>query len=270
MNAVGADPLFPRIGSGEGGPRGEPGQREEEGSLHRTIRRLVLGRILSGVIPPGQPVGVSALARETGISRTPVRETLLQLHRDGFLTLEENRGFFVRPLTEREAQELYPILHALEDLALLSSGRPPARRLERLEALNARLASSTDPMEAIGLNVAWHRALVDGCGNRELTTLVDRYRMRVFRYEHAYYAPGDERVGYSPARRSSTLCARATSSPPGRRCGATGSETFRSISREQVRRRPEARLRVPRLHPGRGELRPAKHHPPLMADRRRE
>lgn len=197
MTAVGADPFSPRIDSGEGGPRGEHGPREEEGSLHRTIRRLVLDRILSGAIRPGQPVGVSALARETGISRTPVRETLLQLHREGFLTLEENRGFFVRPLTEREARELYPILHGLEDLALVSSGRPSAERLERLDALNARLAASTNPEEAIGLNVAWHRALVDDCGNRELTALADRYRMRVFRYEHAYYEPGDERIEYS-------------------------------------------------------------------------
>lgn len=191
MTAAVAHSYLPRLPGGEDGPRGE------ESSLHRTIRHLVLERILSGAVPPGHRVGVSALARESGISRTPVRETLLQLHREGFLTLEENRGFFVRPLTEREARELYPILHALEDLALLTSGRPSAERLERLEALNARLASSTDPVKAIGLNVAWHRTLVEDCGNQELTSLLDRYRMRVYRYEHAYYEPGDERIAYS-------------------------------------------------------------------------
>ncbi|MFW6079010.1 MAG: GntR family transcriptional regulator [Gemmatimonadota bacterium] len=175
----------------------EAPDRTDGGALHGRIRRQVLQRILTGESGPGDRVSVSALAAETGISRTPVRESLLQLQREGFLTLEENRGFFVRPLTEREARELYPILHALEDLALATAGRASRARIERLEALNDRLAASRDAAEAIALNFAWHRQLTSPCANRELARLLDRYRMRVYRYEHAYYGPGEERVAYS-------------------------------------------------------------------------
>lgn len=171
--------------------------KREESPLHRRVRDLALERILSGELPPGARVSVSGLARETGISRTPVREALLQLLREGFLALEEHRGFFVRELTEREARELYPILHALEEVAIVAAGRPSAERLARLEELNRRLAGSRKPGEAIALNFAWHRLLTEPCGNRELAALLERYRMRVYRYEHAYYEPGRERIDYS-------------------------------------------------------------------------
>lgn len=173
------------------------GRRGADGSLHRLIRRTVLDRILSGAWPAGRRVSVSRLARESGMSRTPVRETLLQLQREGFLALEENRGFFVPELTEGEARELYPILHALEDLAVVKGGRPPREQLERLERMNDRLAASDDPEEAITLNFAWHRILTEPCGNRELLGLLDQYRMRVYRYEHTYYGPGEARLAYS-------------------------------------------------------------------------
>lgn len=167
------------------------------GGLHRHVRREVLARILSGEAPPGDRMSVSGLAEETGISRTPVREALLQLEREGFLILEENRGFFVRELTEREARELYPIVHALEDLAMVTGGRPSRAHLTRLEAMNERLSGSRNPEEAIALNVAWHRLLTEPCSNGELLGLLDRYRMRVYRYERAYYEAGRERVDYS-------------------------------------------------------------------------
>ncbi len=170
---------------------------EGASSPHATIRREVLQRILTGELQAGDPVGVSRLARITGVSRTPVREAFLQLQREGFLTLRENRGFFVPELTEREARELYPIVHALEDLALIAAGRPSRTRLERLEALSARLADAVGPEQAITLNFAWHRVLTEPCANRELALLLERYRLRIYRYERAYYAPGAERVAYS-------------------------------------------------------------------------
>lgn len=190
--AAGADLLLPD-------PPAGPSEDGEGGDLHRRVRREVLRRILSGAAAPGRRVSVSGLAGETGMSRTPVREALLQLERDGFLTLEENRGFFVRALTEREARELYPVLHALEDLALVSGGRPPADHVERLESLNAGLSGARDPEEAVAINFRWHRLLTERCPNAELLRLLDRYRMRVYRYEAAYYQPGPERVAHSVA-----------------------------------------------------------------------
>lgn len=179
------------------GPALQP--RGDGGSLHRRIRRLVLERILSGEVPPGRRMGVSSLAEETGISRTPVREALLQLQRDGFLRLEDNRGFFVAKLTESEARELYPILHALEDLALVSGGRPSRDQLAELEHVNGRLEHTEDPEDAIALNFAWHRTLTAAASNRELDVLLERYRMRVYRYERSYYEPGEARIAYSAA-----------------------------------------------------------------------
>lgn len=147
-------------------------------------------------------MGVSGLAAETGISRTPVRETLLQLQREGFLRLEDNRGFFVAELTETEARELYPVLYALENLALVSGGRPSRNQLAELESINGQLERTRDPEDAIALNLVWHRTLTAAASNRELDMLLEHYRMRVYRYERSYFEPGEARIAYSVALHS--------------------------------------------------------------------
>lgn len=175
----------------------EPVGPADAPSPHGRVRRAVLEWIVSDELQAGDRVGVSRFARETGLSRTPVREALLQLQREGLLALEENRGFFVPELTEREARELYPILHSLEDLALASIGRYSRRQLEALEEWNAHLSGTENPEEAVVLNFAWHKALTEPSGNSELQLLLERYRLRVYRYEHTYYQPGPERVAHS-------------------------------------------------------------------------
>jgi DNA-binding GntR family transcriptional regulator len=163
--------------------------------LHAQARQVVLERILRGDLAPGSRLIESLLAKDLGVSRTPLREALMHLEREGFLELQPNRGFFVAPLSTEEAAELYPLVSLLESHALDLTGIPDTSRARRLAELNEQLLSHEhDPEEAFSLNVEWHTVLTSGCPNRLLLKLLASVRRKVYRYEWAFFAPGGDQV----------------------------------------------------------------------------
>ena len=154
--------------------------------LHEGIRQ----RIVLGQLPPDISVGETALAGEFNVSRTPVREALLGLERDGFVKAIPGRGFVVAPLSADEARQFYPILWTLEGLAV-RSGRLDRSRLKELQSLNARLGQVSSIEERVTLDSQWHRMLVGASGNPALERMVDGIRFSVYRYEYAYLTSHD-------------------------------------------------------------------------------
>jgi DNA-binding GntR family transcriptional regulator len=144
-------------------------------------------RIYSGELEPSSKISDVTLAEQLGVSRTPVREALNRLVLRGFLQSEAGKGFVVRPLVARDVLEGYPILWTLECLALRTSTGDPVARADRMDALNARSGDALGNPEAlIALDDAWHKALVDGCPNRQLLELIDTSKLALRRYEFAY------------------------------------------------------------------------------------
>ena len=157
--------------------------------LRREVRRVVLDRILRGEIPPGGGINESELSVDIGVSRTPLREALLGLERDGFLRSEAGRGFFAAPLTAEDAEELYPILWTLEGLALASSPSPNPARMAELARINADLARyERIPERALDLDRLWHDTLLAACPKRRLLAMIEVLKDQARRYERAYMA----------------------------------------------------------------------------------
>jgi DNA-binding GntR family transcriptional regulator len=178
----------------------------ERAPLREQVHGEVVRRILRDELRPGERLSDAALAGELGMSRTPVREALVQLEQEGFLESEPRRGFFVKPLSAREAGEAYPLAAALEVLALRLGPPHPAATLALLSRLNRELAAAGgDPVRRVDLDFAWHAALVKGCGNQLLLAALASLRGTVQRYElaHAQHA----RVVDSPARAHEAILA---------------------------------------------------------------
>jgi DNA-binding GntR family transcriptional regulator len=81
--------------------------------IYRELRR----RILMGHLPPGSRLSVPALAREFGVSRSPVRDAVLHLVRDGLGQETLNRGAIVRRFSPENLVSLYEAMEALEGMA---------------------------------------------------------------------------------------------------------------------------------------------------------
>lgn len=163
------------------------------------IYRQVLELIIRGQVASGSRIKDTELAGQLGISRTPVRETLLRLEREGFLRSALGRGFTVSPLELREIEEAYPILWNLEALGIEISGAPPVPDLDALVRLNEQMVlQGAHPGRLIELDNEFHSRLLASCPNRRLVSIVSHLKEIIRRYEHAYMSREsliDESVG---------------------------------------------------------------------------
>jgi DNA-binding GntR family transcriptional regulator len=151
----------------------------------------ILQRIQRGDIPVGSKLRDAAIAAELGVSRTPVREALIRLARDGVLAASTGRGFRLAPLEPAELREIGSILASLEPLALEQSAEPSAAQLDRLTAIVRRLEQTRgDIAGCIELDDEFHRVLLEGCPNRRLLSLVGTLRRSLRRYLHHYLDRG--------------------------------------------------------------------------------
>src|SRR5262245_4191790 len=87
--------------------------------------RHIRSKVLSGSIPPGSKLSTPRLAREMGISRTPVREAIHLLASEGLIDQRRDAGAYVRKVSRRELWELFLMREALE----VASVGPAIRRM---------------------------------------------------------------------------------------------------------------------------------------------
>jgi DNA-binding GntR family transcriptional regulator len=146
-----------------------------------TLREM----IVDGRLQAGERINEVHLSAKLGVSRTPLREALIRLVAEGALNNLPRSGFYVRPLSLEEFEQVYPIRAILDPEALKLTGLPAPKRLARLESLNQKLAESHDPDKVIALDDAWHRELLAGCPNPVLIGLIEQFMRRTCRYELA-------------------------------------------------------------------------------------
>ncbi len=86
--------------------------------------------ILSGKILECTPLSERGLAESTGLGRTPIREAIKDLVREGVLESHPTRGTFVRPVTLQDLREIYQVRFAIESLAVfLAAEHGPTEEL---------------------------------------------------------------------------------------------------------------------------------------------
>lgn len=161
-------------------------------TLSERIVEVIRERIVEGKIAVSTPVRQDALAAELGVSKIPLREALARLEHEGLLTSQANRGWFVRPMSQDQAEEIYLLRLAIEPAAA-------AYACTQADAAEQDLAQTAfDTLDAAARenlnNVAvpnreFHVALVRP-GKRLLTTqLVERLEVLAERYVVAHLQP---------------------------------------------------------------------------------
>ena len=155
--------------------------------LRDEVYHRILTQVQRGDLPAGSRVRDAVLAGQLGVSRTPVREALLRLVREGVLDTTMGRGFRVRALDPAELRDVGEILGVLESLALRSSPGPDEGRRRRLLELDRQLEQTRgDLSRCLDLEDDWHRALLEACPNRRLLDMISSLRHNPRRYLAAY------------------------------------------------------------------------------------
>ncbi|MEV2210910.1 GntR family transcriptional regulator [Streptomyces sp. NPDC050997] len=124
------------------------------------------------------------LADRIGVSRTPVREALLQLAAEDLVELVPKRGARVSPLTGREIRELMELRGIVERYAaqqLVSAGAASVAELRSLLERQRELTGADQAREFIAVDHRFHSALVSAVGNALLDRHYDGLRSRQVR-----------------------------------------------------------------------------------------
>ena len=133
------------------------------------LRHQLEQEIVTGVLGPGEHLDEQGLAARFGVSRTPIREALMQLAAAGMIELQPRRGAFVTSLSLKKVVERFEVMAALEGMC----GALAARRIterERAELLKAHeacmeAAPGGDADTYYYANERFHHVLYDACHN---------------------------------------------------------------------------------------------------------
>ncbi len=156
----------------------------QRGNISEAAADTVRAMIVDGRLAAGDRINEVRLAQQLGVSRTPLREALSGLAAEGALSSVPRIGYFVRPLTLDEFEQIYDIRPLLDPEALRLAGVPDEKRIAGLEKLNADLARAKG-LRAIEIDDAWHMELIAGCPNRVLIEMIENMIVRTRRYELA-------------------------------------------------------------------------------------
>jgi GntR family transcriptional regulator, rspAB operon transcriptional repressor len=163
-----------------------------EDKIYAQLRGLVVGR----KILQGERIPVDDLAREMGVSRTPVLNALKRLAQERVVEVFSRRGIYVRRFTKHEMARLYAVREVLEGLA----ARLAAARIVPAEV--GRLAASFQGFEGplsaaatqryVQRDRAFHARLVTLADSEQLTAALESVYMMFFAYQDGLVRPPAE------------------------------------------------------------------------------
>jgi DNA-binding GntR family transcriptional regulator len=136
---------------------------------------LLRRRILDCEYEPGQALSIDGLARELGVSKIPIREAIKQLEAEHLVEVVLHVGARVAPISLELAENVYPIRHALANLATsLAVSRIADAELDQLDRLHRAMVNALDTGELRRiepLNRDFHQVIAVASGNPQLAEL---------------------------------------------------------------------------------------------------
>lgn len=149
---------------------------------HRVFSRL-RDMITQGIIPLGEQLDEQALTQELGVSRTPLREAIGKLVKEGLVEHRPYRGNFVRSFSAKQVSDLFEVRKVLEGLAIrLAIAKLTDAHVAAFRAIldDVQAALDTDDMLAYSAaDRGFHNLVRDIADNESLTEVLDRLSVQI-------------------------------------------------------------------------------------------
>ena len=162
---------------------------------HKPLREMVYEelkiQILTGAIVPGTRMMEVDLAEEMGVSRTPIREAIRKLEKEGLVTIEPRRGAYASRITTEDMVEILEVRQDLEGLAaFFAAERMNASQMKELRDASEKYNKAVEKgsmEDMIRHDTRFHRIIVDSCNNKILVHMVEQLQELVLRFRYIYY-----------------------------------------------------------------------------------
>ena len=153
-------------------------------SLKDQVYEYIREEMHKGHLLPGSVINMDETSRMLGVSKTPLRDALLQLEMESFVTILPRRGVIVNPLSVEDIKKYYEIIGALESTALfLSRDNMKEATLKSMEKLceGMRKALAEDNFDLYyDRNLKFHNTYLAACGNEALVKIVNNLKKRLY------------------------------------------------------------------------------------------
>lgn len=153
-------------------------------SLKEQVYEYIREEMHKGHLLPGSVINMDETSRMLGVSKTPLRDALLQLEMESFVTILPRRGVIVNPLGFKDIKNYYEIIGALEATALLlSRDNLKDAAIKSMEKLcdGMRKALAEDNFDLYyDRNLKFHNSYLGACGNESLVKIINNLKKRLY------------------------------------------------------------------------------------------
>jgi len=162
-------------------------------SLKELVYEYLYKEINTGRLKPMEKINENQICKDLNVSRTPIREALIQLENEGYIERLLRRGFIVKEINQGKIREIYEIIGCLEGMAAFYAvKRLKPAHLSSMKHLTERMDDSIEKKnihQYFELQRDFHDKYISNCGNKELISLIKSLKKRFikkayFRHEN--------------------------------------------------------------------------------------
>jgi len=154
--------------------------------LRSQVYEYLRNELKNGNLKPGMFVSINQIMKNLDLSRTPLRDALLQLQTEGFVTFLPQRGIRINELSQQDIEDMYEMLGALDSRVLLSVfpriGTPEIKKMKRLNQQMLGKISDSNFSRYWDINTAFHNTYLDLSFNIPILHQINIVRQRLFEF----------------------------------------------------------------------------------------
>jgi DNA-binding GntR family transcriptional regulator len=164
-------------------------------SLREQVYEYLQNEIQAGRLLPGSYIKLNEISKRLGVSKTPLRDAIIQLESEGFVSILPRKGVLLKRLSLDEIRDLLQILGALESAVLRSVfDKITPFRIKKMEKLNREMrccirekSFENFDSQYYQLNIAFHDVFLELSDNAAIKPLIVNMKQRLYDFPRLAY-----------------------------------------------------------------------------------